>query len=140
MTEQTKPFDYSDIKSYLGSVSSTPVLCKDGTTDFSLSSPNAQYDNSKVCANNGGRAETFINVKCNDGSTQSVGSNPMGGRVDMPCKNNGGVSKNQQGVNEGKPNLSTVTNNQTFLQKNKNNLIIAVVLVAGYFAYKKFKK
>jgi len=33
-----------------------------------------------------------------------------------------------------------IANNKTFLQKNKNNLIIAVVLVAGYFAYKKFKK
>ena len=30
--------------------------------------------------------------------------------------------------------------NETFLQKHKNHLIIAVVLVAGYFAYKKFKK
>ena len=33
-----------------------------------------------------------------------------------------------------------IVNNQTFLQKHKNHLIIALVLVAGYFAYKKFKK
>jgi hypothetical protein len=33
-----------------------------------------------------------------------------------------------------------IANNETFLQKNKNNLIIAGLLVAGYFAYKKFKK
>ena len=33
-----------------------------------------------------------------------------------------------------------IANNETFLQKHKNHLIIAVVLVAGYFAYKKFKK
>jgi hypothetical protein len=29
---------------------------------------------------------------------------------------------------------------QTFLQKNKTNLLIAGVLVLGYFAYKKLKK
>jgi hypothetical protein len=116
----------------------TQVTCQDGTTQNQASSPTAQILD--ACRNNGGRAETFRNVKCNDGSTQSVGSNPMGGRVDMPCRNNGGVSKNQQGVNEGKPNLSTVTDNETFLQKHKNHLIIALVLIAGYFAYKKFKK
>ncbi len=30
--------------------------------------------------------------------------------------------------------------NESFLQKNKNILFIALALVAGYFAYKKFKK
>lgn len=29
---------------------------------------------------------------------------------------------------------------ETYLQKNKTNLLIAGVLVLGYFAYKKFKK
>lgn len=35
---------------------------------------------------------------------------------------------------------SNIVNEQSFLQKHKNHLIIAVVLVAGYFAYKKFNK
>jgi hypothetical protein len=75
------------------------------------------------------KPETFKNVKCNDGSTQTIGSNPLGGRVDMPCKNNGGVSLNQE---EQKP--------RTFIEMNRGYIIIALVLVAGYFAYKKFKK
>ena len=33
-----------------------------------------------------------------------------------------------------------IVNKQSFLQKHKNHLIIGIVLVAGYFAYKKFKK
>ena len=93
-----------------------------------------------ACRNNGGRAETFFKVVCNDGTTEMVSNQPKQGMSNLGCTKNGGVSKNQQGVNEGKPNLSTVTDNETFLQKHKNNLIIAVVLVAGYFAYKKFKK
>ena len=80
------------------SVTSTPVLCKDGTTQNQKSSPNAEYMD--ACVNNGGRA------KNQPTPTTTQGSN----------------------------------NNETFLQKHKNHLIIAVVLVAGYFAYKKFKK
>jgi hypothetical protein len=139
-------FDWSKIKfdptsiDVFPNVSRTPVLCKDGTYDYSLSSSNARYDNSKVCSNKGGIAETFFKVLCNDGTTEMVSNQPKQGMSNLGCTKNGGVSKNQQGVNESKPNLSTVTNNETFLQKNKNNLIIAVVLVAGYFAYKKFKK
>jgi len=54
-----KPFDLSKLMLDYRSIlpTQTPVICKDGTTDFSLSSPNAEYDNSKVCANNGGIAE-----------------------------------------------------------------------------------
>jgi len=105
----------------------TQVTCKDGTVQNQASSPNAQILD--ACRNNGGRAETFRNVKCNDGSTQSVGSNPEGGRVDMPCKNNGGVSPNQD-----------VQKPRTFIEMNQGYIIIGLVLVAGYFAYKKFKK
>ena len=120
---------------------SSNALCKDGTID--------KKNPSNPCINNGGvdwsggkkptgysipmsnRAvpETFRNVKCNDGSTQSVGSNPMGGRVDMPCRNNGGVSPNQD-----------VQKPRTFIEMNQGYIIIGLVLVAGYFAYKKFKK
>ena len=41
----------------------TPVLCKDGTTDFILSSPTEKYDNTKVCANNRGRADNQPVIK-----------------------------------------------------------------------------
>ena len=61
MEQTTKPFDWTTLSSELN-VTSTPILCKDGTTDFSLSSSNAIYDNTKVCANNGGRAENQKNV------------------------------------------------------------------------------
>jgi hypothetical protein len=61
MKQTTKPFDWTTLSSELN-VTSTPILCKDGTTDFSLSSSNARYDNTKVCANNGGRAENQKNV------------------------------------------------------------------------------
>jgi hypothetical protein len=56
-----------------------------------------------------------------------VGSNPLGGRVDVPCRSNGGVSENQSLP-------------ETFLQKYKTNLLIAGIIVLSYFAYKKFKK
>lgn len=36
-------------------VTETPVLCKDGTTQIQLSSPNAEY--MPTCINNGGIAE-----------------------------------------------------------------------------------
>jgi hypothetical protein len=39
----------------LSNVTSTPVLCKDGTTKNQLSSPTGRY--SDACMNNGGRAE-----------------------------------------------------------------------------------
>lgn len=55
---ETKPSWFSDyIKNnpnILGNTSSTPVLCKDGTTQNELSSPNAKY--ADACINNGGRA------------------------------------------------------------------------------------
>lgn len=135
----TKPVQWTtlggNLSAGLFNVTSTPVLCKDGTTQNQLSSPTGRY--SDACMNNGGRAETFRNVKCNDGSTQSVGSNPEGGRVDVPCRNNGGVAK-ITAIPIG--STTSATKEESFLQKHKNHLIIAGVLVAGYFAYKKFKK
>lgn len=49
---QQKPNIFESI---LGKTSSTPVLCKDGTTQNQLSSPNARY--ADACVNNGGRAD-----------------------------------------------------------------------------------
>ena len=98
--------------------------------------------------------ETFTNVKCNDGITQRVGSNPLGARVDMPCKNNGGVSSNQDSPKEVANSSVNLSPEEKFYEslglkdkggltlplKSKGRLLVAVVLVAGYFAYKKFKK
>lgn len=92
--------------------------------------------------------ETFTKVLCNDGTTEMVGSNPLGGRTDMPCKNKGGQSKNT-GIEPlgGGANPNGMYNNkstniapQTFIQKHKNHLLIAGALVLGYFSYKKFVK
>lgn len=112
------------------------VTCPDGTKDIAngIAPPCMGRDGKKptgysIPMSNRDVPETFTNVKCNDGSTQSVGSNPMGGRVDMPCRNNGGVSPNQD-----------VQKPRTFIEMNQGYIIIAIVLVAGYFAYKKFKK
>jgi hypothetical protein len=71
----SKPLDYTLIqpndrpkidykgwaKSYLGNVSSTPVLCKDGTTKSQLNDPTAKVMD--ACRNNGGRAENQPVIK-----------------------------------------------------------------------------
>lgn len=56
---------------------------------------------------------------------------PFGGRGSTPFYE----------LYKGERNLpSTNVEPQTFLQKNKNNLLIVGVLILGYFAYKKFNK
>jgi hypothetical protein len=91
-------------------VTQTPVLCKDGTTQIQLSSPNAKYMD--ACRNNGGRAEN---------QTTSV-------------KPRNEVLK--QSLSDYSANLPK----DAKTQKTQSLVVIAVVLVAGYFAYKKFKK
>ena len=65
-------------------------------------------------------------------------------RVKIDPRESGGFSekakeqallKTQQDYIESQRNV-----NESFLEKHKNHLLIAVALVAGYFAYKKFKK
>jgi hypothetical protein len=90
-------------------VSSTPVLCVDGTTKNQTNDPNARVMD--ACRDNGGRAENQTNF---------VKAIPIG-QTDSPQKGKEDITKKLLGA------------------YNKN-LIIAVVLVAGYFAYKKFKK
>lgn len=57
---ETKPINYDsffkkiDLTKFLGDETSTPVLCKDGTTKNQLSSPTGKY--ADACINNGGRA------------------------------------------------------------------------------------
>jgi hypothetical protein len=59
---ETKPSVFSDfIKKNLENTSSTPVLCKDGTTKNELSSPNARF--ADACINNGGRADLTAQQK-----------------------------------------------------------------------------
>lgn len=56
------PLDYKSwAKSYFATVSSTPVLCKDGTTQNQLNDPNARVMD--ACRNNGGRAENQPVIK-----------------------------------------------------------------------------
>jgi len=94
----------------------TPVPCKDGTTDFSLSSPNARYDNSKVCANNGGV------------DTEKA-------RQQAQKQYEEALKKQYEEALKQQPQKP-----RTFIEMNQGYIIIGVVLVAGYFAYKKYKK
>lgn len=96
-------------------VTSTPVLCKDGTTLMQLSSPTGRY--SDACMNNGGRAEkqpvvvnTLVYAKANL-SPEEKFYESLGLKSSM-----------------------------FFTLKAKGRFLVAGVLVAGYFAYKKFKK
>lgn len=71
---ETKPTKFSEyiknnmpfvppniLQNIIGNTSSTPVLCKDGTTKNELSSPNARY--ADACINNGGRADLTAQQK-----------------------------------------------------------------------------
>jgi hypothetical protein len=109
---------------YTNTATRTPVLCKDGTTDFSLSSSNARYDNSKVCANNGGRAEN-----------QQVSVKPTIEEFNLyPSKNLSTEEKFYESLGlKSRGGWSPTA-------KAKGRFLVAVVLVAGYFAYKKYKK
>ena len=107
-TSSVKPTDWEGwAKSYFANVSSTPVLCKDGTTQNQSNSPNARILD--ACRNNGGRA------------------------VNQPTSNAQTVTEELQ-TKKQESILGKISGSYG------QNLIIAVVLVAGYFAYKKFKK
>jgi hypothetical protein len=65
-TKSTKFSEYiknnpNILQNIIGNTSSTPVLCKDGTTKNELSSPNARY--ADACINNGGRADLTAQQK-----------------------------------------------------------------------------
>lgn len=97
-------------------VTTTRVLCKDGTVAFESSSENAKYDNSKTCINNGGRAENQPIVKAPSKEVLSQD------KEDNFWRSLG------------------FTTSGMIKPKVKGRFYLAVVLVAGYFAYKKFKK
>jgi len=136
-------FDYSGLNQILGNVTSTKVVCKDGTIKYQQSSPNARYGD--ACADNGGRAEnTFVSDLDID--------------MSKPKYKTGSDFNKRQEI-ESQQNLLVGGNNLTAEDKFYESLgikkssggfgiqsrpmgriLVAIVLVAGYFAYKKFKK
>jgi hypothetical protein len=54
----------------LSKVTSTPVICKDGTTQIQKSSPNAEFMD--ACVNNGGRAENKSTTKPATNSSKNM--------------------------------------------------------------------
>ena len=109
-----KPFDWTKYGNIIPRATQTPVLCKDGTTDFTLSSPNAIYDNSKVCANNGGK--------------------------DTEKARQEAQKKIEEALKQQANQIEQAQKPRTFIEMNQGYIIIGLVLVAGYFAYKKYKK
>jgi hypothetical protein len=76
-----------------------------------------------------GVAITEFKVACKDGTFD------IGNGVVAPCVNKGGQKDNSQ--------VPTKSGDSIFKKlagAYNKNLIVAVVLIAGYFAYKKFKK
>ncbi len=93
---------------------STPVVCKDGTKKMQPSSPNAKY--SDVCINNGG----VDNQKVFDDAKKQYED----------------ALKNEQAKAQAQANSQANNTKEPIYYI----LVTAGVLVAGYFAYKKFKK
>jgi hypothetical protein len=75
------------------------------------------------------RIDMRNSVECNDG-TFSITNGAI-----APCVNSGGVKNYVNLPTKGKEDIT-----KKILGAYNQNLIIAVVLLAGYFAYKKFKK
>ena len=119
------PFDITkiNIKDIIGDTSSTKVLCKDGTFGYDTSSSNAKYDNSKTCINNGGRAENqqVLNETVNLELIKQDAEDKFYEKL--------GIKTQVGGFMSGK-----------IASKSKGRVLVLLVLVAGYFAYKKFKK
>ena len=110
-------FSPSYLNEILGNVTSTKVLCNDGSIQNQQSSPTAKYGD--ACAKNGGRSanQPIDFTKYEQVKTESLDK----GGIYVPTKGKEDITKKLLGA-------------------YNQNLIIAVVLVAGYFAYKKFKK
>lgn len=140
----------------------TKALCNDGTQDVG--------DPTKApCVNNGGIKSFFLSqgdiknllnnkgfpdtskvtrtkVLCKDG-TFGYDLSSSNAKYDnsKTCMNNGGRAENQKVTNEqakapAPPTKTGVSIYRKLAGAYNKNLIVAVVLVAGYFAYKKFKK
>jgi len=116
-------WDRRPLNLYNNNTTYTKVICKDGTTKNQPSSPNARYMD--VCINNGG----VDNQKTNDNAKKLM--------EDAIAKSNEDALAQAQSKSPTKNGGSVFTK---LAGAYNQNLIIAVVLVAGYFAYKKFKK
>jgi|LakMenEpi03Aug12_release.lakeMendotaPanAssembly.Ray.scaffolds.fasta_scaffold1164875_2 hypothetical protein len=105
---------------------SSNALCKDGTID--------KNNPSNPCVNNGG-------VNLFGGANQ-----PVGGKDFAPKKQNDEYARLQMEYALAKANEDALAQSQSNSQGNNTKepiyyiLVTALVLVAGYFAYKKFKK
>ena len=88
---------------------------------------------------------TYSQVLCKDGTTQNQTSSPNARILDA-CRNNGGRAENQQAQSLAVTNAELLKKNMELSAKKDEKMkqlkygVIAVVLVAGYFAYKKYKK
>ena len=84
--------------------------------------------------------ETSEPVVCKDGTKKMQPSSPNARYMDV-CMNNGGVNNQIEATNGGiNPNGMYNTQKSNTKEPIYYILVTAVVLVAGYFAYKKFKK
>ena len=85
----------------------------------------------------------IVKTLCNDGNYDSSNTEETG-RQDMPCRRNGGVNLKAQQNEYTNMQEAFIKNTQQqsepFLKNGKNQLLLLLVAVAGYFAYKKFKK
>ena len=111
----------------LGNVTSTKVVCKDGTIKYQQSSPNARYGD--ACVNNGGRAEN-----------QPVSVKPTTNEVKQQNLLVGDVLTAEDKFYEKLGIKYHNTHMFGVASRMKGRFYLVVVLVAGYFAYKKFKK
>jgi hypothetical protein len=94
---------------------------------------------------------TYTKVLCKDGTYKNQPSRPFT-NYDDECKNNGGrdIEKARQETQKQyeealKKQYEEALKQQpqkprTFIEMNQGYIIIGLVLVAGYFAYKKYKK
>jgi hypothetical protein len=108
----------------------TNVICKDGTTKIQLSSPTGKY--ADTCMNNGGRAEN-----------QSIAFKPTTDEVkqqNLNLASRGDVMTQEDKFYEMLGIKKTPSGSIGIQSRPLGRLLVAVVLVAGYFAYKKFKK
>jgi len=103
------------------------------------------YFQEKVFDNN----TTYTKVLCKDGTYKNQPSRPFT-IYDDECKNNGGrdiekarqeaQKKIEEALKQQANQIEQSQKPRTFIEMNQGYIIIGLVLVAGYFAYKKFKK
>jgi hypothetical protein len=111
-------------------ITSRPVLCKDGTTKMQSSSPNAIILD--ACRDNGGRAENQIAVAP---TSEIVKQQNL-----LKMQNMGmGVLTAEDKFYE-MLGIKKTSGGWGIQSRPLGRLLVAVVLVGGYFAYKKFKK